>query len=190
MPSTKRLNGTYTIDSTDVYLTGNLNVAGVYNTTTVDNTTIKDRDITLNSGETGWGVGGNANPQTSGLYVDRGLTGNVAIRFNEVTDIWELTEDGDTYEHILTSGATGGTGLEHIVEDLSPQLGGNLETNGFHIQFDQTTYVPTANVNNTKIYAGNVQSAGSGIYVVNSETEAGGDELVTKSKAIVFSLIL
>ena len=187
MAAVKKLNTTYTLDTTDVFVTGNLHVAGVYDTTTVTNTNIQDKDIALNVGETGAGVGGGS-PSSSGIIVDRGSLANVALRWNEITDVWEVTTDGSSYNTILTSG--GGGGLTAVVDDTSPELGGNLATNGFHIQFD-TPIVnpPVGNVaGKTLLYAANVGSAGSGLFVVNSETAS--EELVTKSKAIVFSIIL
>lgn len=185
MAAVKKLNTTYTLDTTDVYVTGNLHVAGVYDTTTVTNTNVEDRDIVLNVGETNWGVGGNASPSTSGLYVDRGLAANVGLRWNETSDIWELTTDGSSYSTILT---TGGGGLTAIVQDTNPYLGGNLKTNGFNLQFQNTTTgTPVAIASNVVVYASTPNSAGSGLYVANSN---GNDELVTKTKAIVFSLIL
>lgn len=186
MAAVKKLNTTYTLDTTDVYVTGNLHVAGVYDTTTVTNTNIQDKDIALNVGETGWGVGGNASPGTSGLIVDRGLQANVSLRWNESTDIWEITTDGSTFNDILTSG----TGLTAVVDDTAPRLGGNLITNGFNVQFQTllTANPPTAVTGNVVLYADTVGSAGSGLFVVNSGTAS--DELVTKAKAIVFSLIL
>jgi hypothetical protein len=176
------------IDAGDAFITGNLHVAGVYDTTTVTNTNIQDKDIALNVGETGWGVGGNASPGTSGLIVDRGLQANVSLRWNETTDVWQLTTDGSTFNTILTAG--GGGGLTAVVDDTTPRLGGNLITNGFHVRFQPllTANPPTAVSGNAILYADTVGSAGSGLFVVNSGTAS--DELVTKSKAIVFSIIL
>lgn len=175
------------LDAVDAYITGNLHVSGVYDTTTVTNTNVQDKDIALNVGETGWGVGGNASPGTSGLIVDRGLQANVSLRWNESTDVWEITTDGSTFSTILTAG---GGGLTAVVDDTSPELGGNLVTNGYHIQLNTPTInPPVGNVAGISLlYAANVGSAGSGLYVVNSETTS--EELVTKSKAIVFSIIL
>lgn len=187
MAAVKKLSTIYTLDTTDVYVTGNLHVAGVYDTTTVTNTNVEDRDIVLNVGESGAGVGGGS-PSTSGLYVDRGTLANVAVRWNESTDVWELTTDGSNYNTILTSG--GGSGLTAVVDDTAPRLGGNLITNGFNVQFQTllTANPPTAVAGNVVVYADTVGSAGSGLFVVNSETAS--EELVTKSKAIVFSIIL
>jgi len=186
MAAVKRLNTTYTIDTTDVYLTGNLHVRGVYDTVTVTNTDVADRTIALNVGEADWGVGGNASPGTAGLIIDRGLAANVALRWNESVKNWEITADGSTYANILTGT---GTGLTSIVQDTVPQLGGNLATNGYHINFQTPTITPTtAGSGNTLVYAGTVGGGGSGLYIVNGSSS--GQELVTKTQAIVFSLIL
>ena len=191
MAAVKKLNTTYTLDTTDVYISGNLHVTGftnvtIYDTNTISvtNTNVADRTIALNVGETAWGVGGNAAPGQSGIIVDRGLQANVALRWNEIYDNWELTTDGTTYGNISTSTA----GLTAVVDDTSPQLGGNLETNGFHIQINNTLITPSAVPNAVLIGAAAPGSAGSGLFVVNSSTAI--DELVTKSKAIVFSIIL
>jgi hypothetical protein len=187
MAAVKRLNTTYTLDTTDVYLTGNLHVLGVYDTTNVTNTNVEDKDIALNVGEQGWGVGGNAAPGQSGIIVDRGLQANVSIRWNEIYDNWELTTNGAAFSNIATSSTSG---ITAVVQDTSPRLGGNLITNGFNIQFQPllTANPPTAVSGNAILYADTVGSAGSGLFVVNGSTAS--DELVTKSKAIVFSIIL
>ena len=187
MAAVKRFNTTYTLDTTDVYLTGNLHVLGVYDTTNVTNTNVQDKDIALNVGEQGWGVGGNAAPGQSSIIIDRGLQANVALRWNEIYDNWEITTDGITYANIATSASSG---ITAVVQDTSPRLGGNLITNGFHVRFQPllTANPPTAVSGNAIIYADTVGSAGSGLFVVNSGTAS--DELVTKSKAIVFSIIL
>jgi hypothetical protein len=187
MAAVKKLNTTYTLDTTDVYLTGNLHVLGVYDTTNVTNTNVEDKDIALNVGEQGWGVGGNAAPGQSSIIIDRGLQANVALRWNEIYDNWEITTDGTTYANIATSASSG---ITAVVQDTSPRLGGNLVTNGFNVQFQSllTANPPTAVGSNVILYADTVGSAGSGLFVVNSGTAS--DELVTKSKAIVFSIIL
>ena len=187
MAAVKKLNTTYTLDTTDVYLTGNLHVLGVYDTTNVTNTNVEDKDITLNVGEAGWGVGGNAAPGQSSIIVDRGLQANVAIRWNEIYDNWELTTNGSGYSNIATSSSSG---ITAVVQDTSPRLGGNLITNGFNVQLQSllTANPPTAVASNVILYSDTVGSAGSGLFVVNSGTAS--DELVTKSKAIVFSIIL
>jgi hypothetical protein len=178
------------VDAADAFITGNLHVAGVYDTTTVTNTNIQDKDIALNVGETNYGVGGNVSPGSSGIIIDRGLQANVSLRWNEIFENWEITTDGTNYGNILTAGSGG---ITAVVEDTSPDLGGNLTTNGFHLQFDTPTINPPTPpggpvIGITLLYGANVGSAGSGLFVINTETTS--DELVTKSKAIVFSIIL
>ena len=175
------------IDAGDAFITGNLHVAGVYDTTTVTNTNIQDKDIALNVGETLYGVGGNATPGSSGIIIDRGLQANVSLRWNEIYENWEVTTDGVTFANILTGA---GAGLTSVVQDTTPRLGGNLITNGFNVQLQSllTANPPTAVAGNVILYSDTVGSAGSGLFVVNSGTAS--DELVTKSKAIVFSIIL
>ena len=190
MAAVKRLNTTYTLDTTDVYLTGNLHVLGVYDTTNVTNTNVEDKDITLNVGEAGAGVGG-ASPSQSGIIVDRGSLPNVALRWNEIYDKWELTttDSGNSasFSNIATSSSSG---ITAVVQDTSPRLGGNLITNGFNVQLQSllTANPPTAVGSNVILYADTIGSAGSGLFVVNSGTVS--DELVTKAKAIVYSIIL
>jgi hypothetical protein len=175
------------VDAADAFITGNLHVAGVYDTTTVTNTNIQDKDIALNVGETLYGVGGNATPGSSGIIIDRGLQANVSLRWNEIYENWEVTTDGTTFSNILTGV---GAGLTSVVQDTTPRLGGNLITNGFNVQLQSllTANPPTAVAGNVILYSDTVGSAGSGLFVVNSGTAS--DELVTKSKAIVFSIIL
>ena len=175
------------VDAADAFITGNLHVAGVYDTTTVTNTNIQDKDIALNVGETLYGVGGNATPGSSGIIIDRGLQANVSLRWNEIYENWEVTTDGVTFSNILTGV---GAGLTSVVQDTTPRLGGNLITNGFNVQLQSllTVNPPTAVAGNVILYSDTVGSAGSGLFVVNSGTAS--DELVTKSKAIVFSIIL
>ena len=84
-------------DTGTVVIAGNLTVNGT--TTTVNSNTVEigDAILTLNSDETG------APSQNAGLEVERGTSANVFLRWNEATDVWEITEDGSNYYSILTS---------------------------------------------------------------------------------------
>jgi len=83
--------------SGDLTVTGNLTING--NTTTLNTETllIEDNQIVLNSGFTGTPTNINA-----GIAVERGLSADAEIRWNESTDKWELTNDGSTYGSIAT----------------------------------------------------------------------------------------
>lgn len=80
--------------SGNLIVSGNLTVSGT--TTTVNTETIKlaDNIITLNSNETG------TPSENAGIEVERGTADNVALRWNEGSDIWQLTKDGTNYKTI------------------------------------------------------------------------------------------
>jgi hypothetical protein len=184
MAAVKRLNTTYTLDTSEVIITGNLTVQGVQTSLETTNSTLKDNIIVLNDGEAGAGV----TLGTSGILIDRGSSTDVALRWTEANGgSWQVTSDGTNYANILTGA---GAGLTSVVQDTGPRLGGNLITNGFNVQLQSllTANPPTAVAGNVILYSDTVGSAGSGLFVVNSGTAS--DELVTKSKAIVFSIIL
>jgi len=189
MAITKKVNTDYTIDATDhqVTILGNLTVTGATTTVSSTDTEISDKVIVLNSGETGAGI--STPSPAAGIQIDRGSLPDAFLVFDEILDVFAISYDGVTFTNIATTSGSGTGSLENVVEDTTPQLGGNLETNGFHLQFDATTIEPSVTANATVIYQDTVGSAGSGLYVKNSGT-SDGQELVTKAKAIVFSLIL
>lgn len=178
-----------------VTIGGNLAVTGNVSTINATNTNISDNIITLNSGETGTGV----TAIYSGIEIDRGLAPKVRVRWNEALGYWELTNDGSTYSQIRT-GAAGG-GITAVAEDPAPALGGNLNvyqhtifsSNTAVVKVDSniavknTTVAPSTVAGYNVIYAQTPDSGGSGLYVTNSTSQQ--QELVTKSKAIAFSIV-
>jgi len=176
MSTTKRIFGNYTIETIggNVAINGNLLVTG--NTTTVNstNTTVADNIITLNKGETGSGV----SALNAGIEIDRGLLSNVQIRWNETTQHWQATEDGTTWKYILQSNVAGG--MASLSDDPKPKLGGNLNITGNTIFTDSTK-------GNVQIFANTASSGGSGVYVTNTVTT--NAELVTKAKAVAYSIV-
>jgi hypothetical protein len=200
MAIVKKLGAPYTITTTNnsdtitlattsplgVIIAGNLTVIG--NTAQVESnvTSITDNFVTLNAGETGHGV--SLLGTTSGIIIDRGLYANVKLQWQEGANVWQVSDNtGINFVNIATSSTT----IANLQADPNPTLGGNLLTNGYHIEFDYTNIIPSATANvatATQIYAAAPGSAGSGLYVTNSSTA--NQELVTKSKAIVYSLIL
>lgn len=188
--------GNVDINAHTVSIDGNLRVTGNVSTINATNTEISDNIITLNSGETGSGV----TAIFSGIEVDRGLAPAVRIRWNEATGVWELTNDGSTYRTIFTG--VGGTGfISRVAEDPEPSLGGNLDvlnntifsSNTALVKIDSnlaianSTIAPSVQSGYNVIYAQSPNGGGSGIYVTNTVTQQ--QELVTKSKAIAFSIV-
>ncbi len=194
MAAVKRLNTSYTIDTTDVIITGNLTVNGTQTTIESANTVLKDNIMLLNDGETGAGV----TLGTAGILINRGTSPNVAIRWNEANSgTWQIANAAGTYSNVVSSS----TGLTHVIDDVAPTLGANLNT---------SSYTISSNVGNVN-FAGNLQLkyttipavATTGTIVVNAAEEGAGrtglyvtgdastnEELITKKRAFAFSLIL
>ena len=190
-----------TLSTRTVFIDGNLQVGG--NTTTVTKTELEvsDNTITINKG--GGGASGVV-LGTAGIEVDRkdssgtGLA-NVAIRWNETYDKWEITNDGSIYANISSSS---GASTISVVDDLTPALGGNLNTyartiyssNVAVVKFDDniaiqtTTVTPSAIAGYSVIYSQTPNGGGSGLYVTN--TTNSNRELASSRKAIVYSLVL
>lgn len=189
-------SGTITLEAATVNVTGQLVVAGTTTTVNSTDTNIKDRVIELNSGESGSSVTGNI----SGLTIDRGSSTPARLVYVESRDRWE-NDVGDGSLVPLGS---------DIVADTTPQLGGSLDVNGQSItsasngnvviapngtgilRIDGTAVRlqneagdPTAESGFNLVYAKTAGSGGSGLFT----TAGGPDELVTKSKAIVFGII-
>ena len=220
MPTTvKRVLGDYEIQTSNpdgstyseivlrteqVRIYGDLIVTGDQSVVTETNLAISDNEILLNEGEAGAGV----TAGTASITVDRGSSDNVGIRWNESTDKWQLTSDGTSWQDILSSG---GAGLENVVEDTTPQLGGDLDVNSRSIvstsngdivlapdgsgtvkiesaelALDQLGSDPSAQAGYNLIYHKAEGSGGTGLYFKTSST---ADELVSKSKAIVYGII-
>lgn len=79
---------------------GNLTVNGSVTTISTETINLADNIITLNSNATG------SASENAGIEIERGDDTNVAFRWNETSDNWELTIDGTSYYGILTSNST------------------------------------------------------------------------------------
>ena len=205
MSHTNRFTGSYEITgletSSNVIVTahtlivnGNLRAVGTVAAVATTNTTVTDNVITLNQGETGDGV----TAVYSGIEVDRGNLPKVAVRWNENTLSWELSNDGSVYAPINTTVGT----LTAVIQDPAPQLGGALDvldqpifsSNNAVVKLDsslsvkETAIVPDAVVGYNTIYAKPAEGGGTGLYVTSDYVT--NQELVSKTKAIVYALIM
>lgn len=216
MSIVKNVSGPYTINTIDkndpiildsnvVIIKGNLTVIGNSASITSNNTSITDNIITLNAGY----VGATPLPIPAGLEVVRGgdiSNPDVYLRWNEASTSWQVTNNGSTFYNIVATT----TGNTRVVDDPSPQLGGNLFTNGnwitdstgaikmdpaTNLQIDGNvalkmfTSAPPALPNYNILHAGNVAAGGTGLYVTSAEQNIVGEELISKRKAIVYSII-
>ena len=80
--------------SGNLIVSGNLTVSGTTTTVNTETINLADNIITLNSNEAG------TPSENAGIEVERGTATNVALRWNEGSDIWELTKDGTNYKTI------------------------------------------------------------------------------------------
>jgi hypothetical protein len=197
MATLKRINDTYTINAPQVIIDGNFTVLGSTTSVETNNTTIKDNIIVLNQGETGNGI----TLGTSGITVDRGGVADVSLVYLHSSNVWSISNDGVTYSAIATIG--GGGFLTNVVDDLSPELGGNLDVTSFsivssigNVTIDSTMRLvsmsgsePTVQpTDSTLLYANGPGPGGTGLYVNNNQMLQ--QELITKTRAFGFSLIL
>jgi hypothetical protein len=191
------------LDASRVLIRGNLTVSGNSSTVTSTNTAIADQVVMLNVGETGDGV----TLIYSGIEIDRGTSPNVSLLWNETTDQWQITKDGSIYANI--SSYTTGVNMERVSDDLTPTLGGNLfvgsnaivSTGSVYIDPDEELRLdgnlamkiysegPAVISNYNILHAGNVAQGGSGLYVTAGEQNIVNQELITKRRAIVYSII-
>ena len=211
MSQTKRVSGVYTINATsvtldnDVTISGNLTVTGTTNSVETTNTRITDNIVTYNQGATGAGVGGTG---FSGIEIERGSLDNALLVFDESDDTFKVSTDGGSSYTALGLGAGG---LNNVVEDTTPQLGGDLDINGKNIvsatsntdiqlvpngtgvvtiasalKLNDQAITPSSVTGATLLYADTAAGGGTGVFFNDGGTS---DELVSKSKAIVYGLI-
>ena len=195
-----------TLNTDAVYIPGNLVVLGATTSITTTDTAIKDNTVILNSPNPLAGVGNGTG--TAGILVDRGtLNANVELRWSEQVAKWQVGTVGNSYANILTS-TTGSTALTQVFDDKAPVLGGFLNVGDYGI-----THAPGAGQAGNVMFRGNIGffyspgtpqrppsdditaiysqapgAGGSGLYTVDSRSQ--NDELITKRRAVGFSLLL
>ena len=190
------LNGNVEVATTNFTINGNLFVIGTSSKIESTDTYIYDNFITLNAGVTG------APTLNAGIEVNRGSSPQVGFRWNESLLVWEIN-DGTAWKNLS------GT---RVFDDKDPHLGGDLNTNGFAIYCDtgeeitvstdstgalnlqtivklqQQTTDPAAAVDYSILYAKPAGSGDTGLYVTNEKKSS--EELITRRRALVYSLIL
>jgi hypothetical protein len=194
MSTVKRVSGNYTLqsinptdqinfNSNQVNINGNLVVNGNSSIIESTNLNVFNANITLNAGIS---PSNQPNPAGSYITVDRGLSPNVGIRWHEASatiiggysqnfSTWQISTDGITWANIATSATVG---IANLFADPTPTISSNLNITG------HTIYDASANV---QISANTVGSGGTGVYITNSVTS--NAELVTKSKAVAYSIV-
>lgn len=202
MATHKRVDGTYyitTINTEDdveirtntVKVYGNLDVQG--NITYIDTTELEITDpfITLAANNTG-------------AYANIGILAQktdapasfACLRYNVTTSKWQVSTDNVTFVDIATGAASAGGSNQDIQFNSSGFFDGSVNykfdsaiskvTLEGHQVFGNIVTAPTPVANSVAVYHNAEGSGGTGLYVKSLSVE---DELVSKSKAIVFALI-
>jgi hypothetical protein len=193
--------GSDTRNDATLTVNGNLTVLGTQTTINSVNTDIADNIITLNSG-----LAANVAPTlNAGIEVNRGNLPSAALRWNETLDKWELTDSTGTYQSIIY----GASSAFALINDPNPTLSADLNTgNNFITSTTDVVISPTGNTaieSDMLLYewvphhipaaipgwitfvGGEPTGGDSGVFITNSKVS--DQELITKSKAIVYSLI-
>lgn len=187
--NTSSWTGTFTVN-------GNLAVAG--NVTYIESSELKVDDPFITVAANNTGVVTNM-----GMVAQKSLSTFAGLRFNSVTNEWEVSPSvnsaGDPispYAAISTAGATT-PGLPNTSVQFNVA---NVFTGSSNFLFDSAsakltltghmaygnTALPSSVSNAVVLYSNAMGSGGTGLYFVNGSTT---DELVSKSTAIVFSII-
>jgi len=217
MASTDRITGNYYLDTLrgptgtgDMYINlaagegnlvvkGNLTVVGSFSKIESVETLFYDNEIVLNGD-----VVNHYPDEDAGVTIRRGLSANVGLRWNEGIDWWQFTNDGFVWWIMLRM----------IKDDPNPHLGGHLYTDCFEIRSSDPCNILltpgyTGTKANTAIQINHVDSAVANIpYVIGSTVFYGSDpgngntglfivdkdqrkeELITKRRAVLYSLVL
>lgn len=214
MATTKQVNGDYTITTVSsndnvfvnthtVIINGNLDVVGNVTYIETNDLIVDDPFITVAANNSG--TFGNALFPQQGLVTQTSNTTHAGLRFNNVTDSWEVSSNVyangaaiTAYEAIGNGGPPGGdlyTVQFHAPGNVLagvPEFRVDLANSAVVLQGQQVfgnlqPFAPIAVANSVSLYhnapAG---SGGTGLYFKSLTQE---DELVSKTKAIVFSII-
>ena len=204
MATHKRVDGTYyinTVNSIDnveitthtVKVFGNLDVQG--NITYIDTTELEVTDpfITLAANNTGA-------YSNVGILAQKASAPNTyaSLRWNTNSGTWQISSDNSTFVDIASgnTSTTPGGANTNIQFNNAGGFGGNVNysfdvanarvTLQGHQAFGNTATAPAAVANSVAVFHNAEGSGGTGLYVKSPSVE---DELVSKSKAIVFAII-
>lgn len=209
LDSNGNIAGNIVMSAETIRIIGDMTVSGNMTTVSSTNLEVSDNIIVVNYGETGAGV----TLDEAGFMVDRGSLPNVAMVWDESQLQWLFSDYTGQLKPLVTSldgdlnpslGGNLNTNNYQIQSIASSDLvlnaigTGNvvLTANAGAIEFD--TYIrlvkqssdPTALANNNYFYHKTVAGGGSGLYFTNTESSPNTDELVSKQRALVYSLIL
>jgi hypothetical protein len=71
--------------------------------------------------------------RTNGAIIEIGVSEQVPVFFADEVDLGDLTSAGETYDMGSLDGGSPGGGIANVVDDTTPQLGGDLDLNSNNI---------------------------------------------------------
>jgi len=201
MKAVKRIDGDYQITSVNasdsitiatslLTINGNLVVTGTRNEIRSTTTTITDEIITIADGNNGTLNGGIE-------VVKNASTGTKAgLRYNITTGYWQTSSDNSTWSNIVSGTIPAGGSSTYVQFNDGGTLGGDAEftynktsntltLNGLQVYTKQGS-TPSSVASSVVFYSKTAGSGGTGLYFVDGSVS---DELVSKSKAIVYGII-
>ena len=208
MKNYKRIDGDYTIqlvndtdaltlESKTVNVVGNLEVSGNLTYINTEELRVTDPFILLNKSNT------STYQSTSGIVTHKTASTYAGLRYNTSTGDWEITSDTNeagssgSWSALATASGTGVAGSNTHVQFNDGGVFGSeanftydktdnqIGLDGSIALTDQGS-VPSSVSGSTVLYANVAGSGGTGVYFVDGSTS---DELVSKSKAIVYGII-
>ena len=200
MSTYKNTNGDYTINLNNgtgtLFINGNVDIQGNVTYIDVTDLVIQDPFIVLNNSNS------NSYSSNSGVLTHTSNSTYAGIRYNTTSLSWEVSglTNAAGNSGVWQTLATGNATIAGANTEIQFNLSGNFGASA-NLTFDPATdrlaiqgHQVLGNIGTTPAYAGNgvalynnTQGAGgTGVYVVNSSVN---DELVSKTKAIIYSLI-
>jgi hypothetical protein len=213
MNTKKRIDGDYyietinngdrvIIETTAMAVTGNLEVSGNLTYINTEQLDVKDPFILLNDSNTA------TYSSNSGIITHKTATTYAGLRFNTTDSKWEISTSTDTagtsgtWDEIGTaaagsvagantevqfndSGSFGASANFTFTDTSQLNVTGNINITA-GLQLADSASAPGSVANTTVLYGNVAGSGGTGVYFVDGST---ADELVSKSKAIVFGII-
>ena len=146
----------------DLVIGGNLTVNGTTVTLNAETMYVEDNIIILNYGYTGAPI------LDAGIEVERGDSINVQIRWNELTDKWQFTNDGSNYLNIVGKDSAGNVSVGNA------NLGNLATANYFSGNAANLFGIPGANVTGTVANATHASTANTVVDAAQSNITSVG----------------